>query len=198
MLSMPVLETARLIIRPFEMADLQDAYQLLDVELAEAEFGSDKLPSLVEREEWLRWSVLNYEQLARLYQPPYGDRAVVLKATRRLIGAAGYVPCLMPFEQMPNFVPGGTAAHSTAEFGLFYAISPSYQRQGYAAEAAQALVDYAFTGLHLKRVVATTTYANAGSMGVMHRLGMRIEKNPLPTPPYMQVVGSVVNPHTPA
>ena len=38
----------------------------------------------------------HYEQLAKLRQPPYGDRAVVLKPTGRLIGACGYVPCLNP------------------------------------------------------------------------------------------------------
>jgi GNAT superfamily N-acetyltransferase len=73
--------------------------------------------------------------------------------------------------------------------GLYYALSPAYQRQGYATEAAQALINYAFTQLHLKRIVATTTYENVASIGVMRKLGMRIEKNPSPDPPGLQVVG---------
>ncbi len=195
--AMPPLETQRLLIRPFEMADLEDIYRILDVELAEDETGSEKMDSLAERAEWLKWSVLNYAQLALLYQPPYGDRAVVLRETGQLIGACGFVPCLMPFEQMPALAAGTRPAIpglATTEFGLFYAISPSQQRRGYASEAAQAMVDYAFQQLRLKRVVATTTYDNAGSMGVMRRLGMRIEKNPLPEPPYFQVVGWVNHP----
>lgn len=193
---MPPLETERLLIRPFVMEDLADVYQLLDVDLVEADLGSDKRENLAERREWLAWSVLNYVQLAKLYQPPYGDRAVVLKSTGQLIGACGYVPCLMPFEQMPNFSygekPAGAGLTAT-EFGLFYAISPTHQRRGYASEAAQALIDYAFQELRLKRVIATTTYNNAGSMGVMRRLGMRVERNPLPEPFYLQVVGVVEN-----
>jgi RimJ/RimL family protein N-acetyltransferase len=83
--------------------------------------------------------------------------------------------------------------HDTPEFGLFYAISPAQQRHGYATEAAQALVEYAFRQLHVKRVVATTDYANVGSIGVMRKLGMRIEKNPLATPPWLQIVGVLEN-----
>ena len=152
------------------------------------------MKALSERTEWLQWAVLNHTQLAKLYQPPYGDRAVVLKATGQLIGACGYVPCLMPFEQLPGF--GGNHRTQTeglysTEFGLFYAISPAHQRQGYATEAAQALIDYAFNELKLRRVIATTTYDNAASMGVMRKLGMRIEKNPLPEPPWLQVVGMI-------
>jgi len=77
---------------------------------------------------------------------------------------------------------------------LFYAIFPSHQRQGYASEAAQALVDYAFQSLGLRRAVATTAYDNLTSQGVMRKLGMCIEKSPLPEPPWLQVVGVIENP----
>jgi RimJ/RimL family protein N-acetyltransferase len=72
---------------------------------------------------------------------------------------------------------------------LFYAVSPAYRRQGFATEAAQALADYAFRRLRLKRIVATTDYGNAASIGVMRSLGMRVERNPLAEPPWLQVVG---------
>ena len=88
--------------------------------------------------------------------------------------------------------PGDLSLYST-EFGLFYAISPAYQRNGYAAEAAQALVDYAFQHLRLKRIVATTEYDNTASMGIMRKLGMRVEKNPRPEPPWLQAVGVLEN-----
>ena len=76
---------------------------------------------------------------------------------------------------------------------MFYAISPAHQRRGYASEAARALVDYAFQRLNLKRVVATTNYDNAASIGVMRKLGMWVEKNPRPEPPWLQVVGVLEN-----
>src|SRR5260370_35940096 len=65
--------------------------------------------------------------------------------------------------------------------------------QGYATEAPQALINYAFTQLHLKRIVATTTYEHEASIGVMRKVGMRIEKNPSPDPSGFQVVGILEN-----
>jgi RimJ/RimL family protein N-acetyltransferase len=178
------------------MEDLEDVHQLLDVELDPAALHTAPYGTLAAREAWLRWTVLNYEQLASLFQPPYGDRAVVLKTTDEIIGACGFVPYLNSFEQLPGFANGDAPpgpAQATTEFGLFYAISPTHQRQGFASEAVQALVDYAFQHLNLKRVVATTDYDNIGSIGVMRRLGMRIARNPHPDPPWLQVAGVVEN-----
>lgn len=174
------------------MEDLPDVFRILDVEFGDADLRTDETEALAERRQWLRWTVLNYEQLAKLHQPPYGDRAVVLKATGQLAGSCGFVPCLNAFEQVPGFAGGDPPPGpgcNTAEFGLFYAIAPAHQRRGYATEAAQALVDYALHDLNLKRVVATTDYDNVASIGVMRKLGMRIEKNPRAEPPWLQVVG---------
>ena len=194
-MSMPPLETERLIVRPFTRDDLQDIHRILDVELADADFGSEGAKRLDDRKQWLEWSILNYAELAKLYQPPYGDRAIELKRTRQLIGACGYAPALGPFDQLPYFRYGAPSsiALNTPEFGLYWAISPAFQRRGYAAEAGQALIDYAFRQLQLKRIVATTSYDNEASMGVMRKLGMRIEKNPYPDPPWFQVVGILEN-----
>jgi RimJ/RimL family protein N-acetyltransferase len=191
---MPVLETERLTIRPFVEDDLTDIHRILDVELSDADFGSEGAKALAERETWLRWTILNDEQLAKLYQPPYGDRAIVLKPAGLLVGACGYVPCLNAFGQLPSAAQPTRLA--SAELGLFYAISPLHQRRGYAAEAARALAGYAFKTLKLRRIVATTTYDNAGSMGVMRKLGMRVEKNPYPDPPWLQVVGVLDSPYS--
>lgn len=204
----PSLECERVIVRPLELDDLGDIHRILDIELGEVDAGARPqaralgLPTIPrdERRRWLQWTVLGYEEFARLHQPPYGERAVVLKTTKRLIGACGFVPCLNAFEQLPflRTGPGQSAAvHATPEVGLFYAIAPAYQRQGYASEAARALVDFAFTCLRLKRIVATTTRDNISSIGVMRRLGMRIDENPLPDPPWLQVVGILENPPGP-
>ena len=194
MLGMPVLETARLEIRPFVMEDLPEVHRLLDIEFREADLRTDKLEGLDERAAWLRWTILNYDQLARLHQPPYGDRAIVLNLTGKLIGACGFVPCLNAFQQIPGFRsrPGSNGPSSyTTEFGLFYAISAAHRRQGYAFEAASALIEYAFVRLRLARIVATTTYDNTASVGLMRKLGMRVERNPLAEPPWLQVVGAL-------
>jgi len=190
MIRMPVLITERLRIRELAPDDLPAVHQLLDQDLRDADFGSEGAQPLAERTRWLEWTILSYEQLALLYQPPYGERAVTLQETGQLVGLVGFVPSLAPFEQLPAFAPAGsTSQRATPELGLYYAIAPAHQRQGYAAEAAWAMVNYAFEQLGLKRVVATTTYDNAASQGVMRKLGMRIERNPFPDPQWLQVVG---------
>jgi ribosomal-protein-alanine N-acetyltransferase len=178
------------------MEDLMDVHHLFDLALSADDLHTDTVESMQERKEWLAWTVLNYKQLAMLNQPPYGDRAIILESAKRLIGSCGFVPCLNAFEQMPNFdyaQSTGKKGLNTAEFGLFYAISPSEQRRRYATEAAQALVDYAFQGLNLKQIIATTDYENIGSIKVMEKLGMKIAQNPIAEPAWLQVVGVLEN-----
>lgn len=193
---MPALETERLLIRRLEMSDLAAIYQILDVDLADAGMGSDGAKPRAARERWLRWTTLAYDELERLHQPPYGERAIVLKQTGHLIGACGLVPCLDAFALLPSFATGEEAATrlTSTQLGLFWAVAPPHQRRGYATEAARALIDYAFTQLRLHHIVATTTHDNAASMAVMRKVGMRIEQNPSAEPPWLQVVGVLRHP----
>ena len=196
MLSIPELFTERLTIRPFRAEDLPVVHEILDRELTEASMGSEST-DLQGRREWLTWSILNYEQLRRLRQPPYGDRAIQLLETGQLIGACGFVPCLGEFSKIPGLAPAGEpgpADFNTPELGIFYAISTGFRRQGYASEAARALVEYCFRTLRVRRVIATTDYDNAGSIGVMRRIGMSLGSNPTPEPAWLQVVGLVEHP----
>jgi RimJ/RimL family protein N-acetyltransferase len=194
---MKMIETSRLIIRPFIMDDLESVHQILDLELKNSDFGTEGSQTFVERERWLQWTVLNYEQLSMLNQPPYGERAIVEKDSKRLIGVCGYVPCLDYFEQLCDMNQTETLSRkcfATTEFGLFYAISKERQNFGFATEAAQAMVNNAFEQLHVKRVIATTTFDNEPSINVMRNIGMQIKKNPLPSPPWLQIVGVLYNP----
>jgi [ribosomal protein S5]-alanine N-acetyltransferase len=189
MLPIFTLTTPRLTIRPFVMEDLETYHAI-----ANAGFG---ISPLEERREWIEWTVRNYVALASLYQPPYGDRAIVLNATGELIGSVGIVPCLMPFDRLPYFralQPNADGSLMRPEMGLYWVMSPAHQRQGYTVEAANAVVEYLFREFNMSRIVATTEYDNEGSMGVMRKLGMRIEKNPDPTPEWFQVVGILENP----
>jgi ribosomal-protein-alanine N-acetyltransferase len=184
---MPRLETERLIIRPFVLDDLKILHRVLSNAWNVPAGGQAQ--SLLDRECWLRWTIANYAGLANLRQPPYGDRAVVLREGGQLIGSVGLVPGMGPFGQLPGFPANAGSRYWYPEIGLFWAIDPGYQRRGYATEAAQALVDFAGDVLKAGRIVATTEYANEPSIAVMRKLGMRILRNPLPEPEWFQVVG---------
>jgi [ribosomal protein S5]-alanine N-acetyltransferase len=181
----PVLETERLIIRELTMDDLEAINHVLN-----NAFGSE-MP-LSERQRWLQWTVLGYDMFAALEQPHYGERAVVLRETEEIIGAVGIVPYLDTFNRIAAFnrTPNASA---TAEVGLFWVISPAYQRQGFASEAARALMEYLFTREKLGRIIATTGYDNLPSQKVMERLGMTIQHLAEPQPPDQFVVGVLEN-----
>lgn len=182
----PALETQRLTIRELTMGDLEAVHQVLN-----QAFGSQT--PVDERQRWLQWTVLGYEMFAMLEQPHYGERAVILKATGELIGAVGIVPYLETFNTAAALqrAPQDLA---TAEIGLFWAIAPAHQRQGFAPEAAQALIEYLFTHEKLSRIIATTGYTNLPSQKVMRKLGMTVQSLDESQHPDQVVVGVLVNP----
>lgn len=188
-LAVPVLTTDRLVVRPFVIADLDALHQLAEGDLINDQPGAPPAPGSDERRRrWLEWTILSYTELAGLAQPPYGDRAVALRASGELVGQVGYVPSYMPFGQLGAPFSGPPGACSP-EVGLFWSIAAPHRGRGYAAEAARALIAHAFDALALGRIVATTEHDNRASQAVMRKLGMTILRNPLDAPPWLQVVG---------
>jgi ribosomal-protein-alanine N-acetyltransferase len=192
-MSQGMIETNRLIIRPFVSDDLKAIHVILEQTFGDGSKVNDQA-ALQERRSWLQWSILNQEWLPKLHQLPYGDRAVILKSTQIVIGAVGFVPLLDVYEQIPGlWKESVTGKYTTPEVGLFWVVGPGYQRQGYASEAARGLIEYGFKHLRLKRILATTEYANIASQMVMQKVGMKITHNPLPEPAWLQVVGVIEN-----
>jgi RimJ/RimL family protein N-acetyltransferase len=187
----PTLETPRLRIRAFAPDDAEAYQRISDLCFGDGSRVGDA-NAITQTREMLHWLMLNDRWLHNLLQAPYGDRAVVLKETGELIGGVGLVALLDAFDQLPSFGGAPNALHTT-EMGLFWCIAPAHQRKGYASEAAQALITHVFTVEKLKRIVATTDYDNLASQAVMTKLGMRLERNPFPEPPWLQVVGILEN-----
>lgn len=182
------LETDRQVIRCYAADDLVGRHQLM----AEA-FGDEA--SIDDTRAWLDWTVRGYRELARLYQPPYGDYAVTLRATGEVIGSVGLVPCIVPWSALKSTPDTRDGSYlNTTEMGLFWAILPAHQRHGYAVEAATALIDFAFHKLAVRRLVAMTEYDNYASQGVMHKLGMTVHSNPERDLFWFQVIGVLAHP----
>jgi RimJ/RimL family protein N-acetyltransferase len=180
------LDTARLLIRAFTRADAETYSRLLDEAFGAGSYGSSD-----EKRVMFEYQVAADPGLALLHQPPYGDRAIVLRDSGAVVGSVGFAPCLMPFGLLPSFE---ATNRFTSEIGLFWALFPEHQGHGYATEAAAAMVSYAFDVLRLRRIVATTEHDNKKSLDVMRRLGMRIERNPESEPAWLQRVGVLDSP----
>ncbi len=178
-----MLETERLQVRPLSVADAAEVRTV----------SGEPHPG------WLEWTAATYGQLEALRQPPYGERAICLGDGSLLVGMVGVVPSMGPFGQLPGF--GGVvgpADRMRPEVGLYWAVAPEHRGNGYATEAARAVIDHGFAELGLARMVATTERDNLASIAVMRRLGMRVERNPLPEPHWFQVVGWLDAPVTAA
>ena len=155
------IETERLILRPVEARDWREIHRYASLPevvryLPHEPFTEDDARAFA-----LRWS----EQARQLDQagPQHKEwpemLAVQHKGEGRIIGH-------IPFEQ---FSP----KYRTREIGWVF--DPAYQGQGYATEAARAVLDLAFGKLGLHRVVATCDPRNGASYRVMEKLGMRRE-----------------------
>ncbi|MBN1260673.1 MAG: GNAT family N-acetyltransferase [Anaerolineae bacterium] len=85
--------------------------------------------------------------------------AITLQSTGALIGNCGI----------------RTEATNAYEGDIGYELAPDHWRQGYATEAARAIVDFGFTELGLHRIWAQCLADNAGSVRVLEKLGLQCE-----------------------
>ncbi|GLY20829.1 GNAT family protein [Micromonospora sp. NBRC 101691] len=147
--------TARLLLRPFTLADLDDvwAYQ--------------RRPEVAR---FMSWSARDREQSRRSLEQIIredglrveGDclaLAVVLRDTGRVVGHVELV--------------WRSRAHRRGELG--YVLDPRHQGHGYATEAATEMLRYGFEEFGLHRIVARCNTRNTASARLMERLGMRRE-----------------------
>jgi RimJ/RimL family protein N-acetyltransferase len=176
-----------LIIPTLRTPRLLPCHQLFD-DIAWSDLTLSDTERLERRRSWIAWLIDCEREFDRLLQPSYGERAIVWRETGAFIGLVGMVPSFGPFGQLPSF-GAQSGARFTAEVGLFWAVSPARQRTGVATEAAGALIEHLFGAQNVGRVIATTDNDNLASQAVMRRLGMTLERNPWPGPPWFQTVG---------
>jgi len=142
------LNTTRLTLRRFRPDDAADLYQYL----------SDARTYRFEPGEPLDRAQAD-QRAAELAASPH-FWAVALRSTDQVIGQI-YLKQIEPPE------------HLTCELG--YIMSPVYQRQGYGAEAAAALVRQALAAGGMHRVVAHCNPENTASWRLLEKIGFRRE-----------------------
>lgn len=148
----PTLTTARLVLRPFTLADAAAIQRLAgDAAIARGTF----MPHPYEdgmAEAWITAQQADFEQ-GRLV-----NFAVTLAVQQTLIGSIG-----MTLEQ----------PHRRGQLG--YWIGVPYWNQGYASEAGHAVVQYGFATLELHRIWAPHFKRNPASGRVLQKIGMQYE-----------------------
>jgi ribosomal-protein-alanine N-acetyltransferase len=170
---MKIIETERLLLRPFIAADLDAIYAVLS-RPAVWQYDPGKPRTLDETHMVLARWIADYELHG------FGRFAVVLKETGAIIGYCGLQWLLLDH-----------GVYKSPEVEIFYALAPEYWGHGYITEAAQAVIEFAFTEIKLKRIVATALGDNTRSISVMRRLGMRVARDPFEQD---WIVGIIENP----
>lgn len=151
-----IIETERLILRPFLESDAEDVYEYLK-EPAVNCFVSMKLNSVEEARK---------EMLNRMDETEYYF-AIVLKENNKVIGEIEAYP------ETDEHNSDKTAVSDT--FSPCWMLNDAYQKKGYAYEAALAFFDYLFSKKNARRIYAYTEDYNLSSQHLCEKLGMRKE-----------------------
>ena len=151
---MPRLETARLLIVPFERELLRAAMRGAP-ELSRA-VGLPVAPGFPNPDlvQALPYQARSVERTPALSE---WSGLMIHAAEQTVFGS-------LAFKGLPDRT-------GTVEIG--YGIAESYWRQGYTSEAARAMVDWAFRQPGVRRVIAECLETNQGSIRVLEKLGMR-------------------------
>jgi ribosomal-protein-alanine N-acetyltransferase len=67
--------------------------------------------------------------------------------------------------------------HDGQDTELSYQLEEGMQGKGIGYEICKSLIDFAFNGLHLTRIVSETQSENTASVRLLVRLGMKVERD---------------------
>ena len=151
-----MIETERLILRPFIKTDAQDLYEYLKEPLVNC-FACMKISSLEEAKK---------EAVKRGGDGEF-TFAIVLKETGKVIGEIDAHP--------ETSQPDGTEHMALDTFSPCWMLNKDYQGKGYAYEAARAFFDYLFMKKGARRIYAYTEDYNLSGQHLCEKLGMRRE-----------------------
>jgi ribosomal-protein-alanine N-acetyltransferase len=143
------LETTRLRLQPCRTEDVELIHTLWTHECVRRFLFDERVISRDEARAFVEESLANFEQYG------YGLWLVFAREDARLVGFAGL---LRSEEEGPN---------------LIYGIHPDFCGEGYATEAAAAVLSYALEKLALPKVKADVDEPNAASVRVLEKLGMK-------------------------
>src|SRR6266704_6765844 len=150
---MAILETPRLILRPFDEKDV------------------DQMSELMANPDFMRFSLgpKTHAQTAAFLETVIGlyraglpsPFAVVIRSDGVLVGYCGFLHQEVDGEK---------------EIEIGYRLHPDYWNKGIATEGARAVRDHAFRDLKLPRVISLIHYDNTPSRRVAEKIGMLFER----------------------
>lgn len=152
--SEPIFETARLRARPMHQGDLR----------AFVAYRAD--PDIARFQSWSDYTLKDGRELIDSMQG-------------LTLGTPGHWYQLALEDLSDGKLVGDLAAKVSAseprEMEVGFTLAPAFHGKGYGTEALRGLLDVAFGGLGLHRVIAVTDALNAPAAALLQRVGMRRE-----------------------
>ena len=148
----PILRTDRLILRPWEDADLPLVAEITSDPEVMRHFHITR--ARAQSDAWVA------RTQAHIDTHGFGVLAVEAPGVAKLIGFVG-------LSTVPASIPCAPAVEAV------WTLGSQFWRQGFCTEAAQAVIKDGFERLGLQEIVAMTAAANEPSQAVMRKLGMK-------------------------
>ncbi|HHL3493514.1 TPA: GNAT family N-acetyltransferase [Legionella pneumophila] len=148
---MRILETERLFLRTFQENDVESL-----IAISQDEKVMQFFPAIPTREEIIAFidRIIKHQE-----EKNFSLYAAEIKNTGEMIGFVGLFTATFK-------------AHFTPAIEIGWRLSSKHWNQGYATEAAKAVLDYAFRKLDLDEVVSFTSELNKPSIRVMQKIGL--------------------------
>lgn len=150
-----MIETERLLLRPFLVTDAEDVFEYLEKPMVNC-FACMKLNSIEEAQK----AVIERAKDKELHF------AIVLKENGKVIGE---------IEAMAETAAPDEKNAVLDTFSPCWMLNKEYHGKGYAYEAARAFFDYLFYEKGARRIYAYTEDYNVSSQKLCEKLGMRRE-----------------------
>ena len=149
-----IIETERLILRPYTLDDAQAAYEMsLDPEVMKF-LGGVHTGTVEDIRDSIKENTLgDYTKYG------FGRFAVIHKETNEYMGFTGLKYVI-----------------ELDEVDIGYRLNHKFWRQGYGYESALPCVDFAFNELGLDRIISLAKDENIASTALMKKLGLTYEK----------------------
>ena len=154
-MTLPALTTARLVLRPVSLDDVDALHQLWTEPDVRRYLWDDVIIPRERAEETVRDMLASVADQLGLW-------VAIDRESNELAGFCALIR--REGEEAPE---------------LMYGLTPRFWGRGLATEASRALLTYAFGTLECTRVTAATDVPNAASVRVMERLGFRFYRRGL-------------------
>lgn len=148
-----ILETERLLLKPFSVDDAALILELYNTPKFIRFIGDRNIRTLEDSQNYITEKFLpQFERLG------YGNFVIQLKSDGKKIGGVGI------------FEREGLEIHD-----IGFSFLPEFEGKGFGFEAAEKLMNTAFTEFGLKKISAITTKENISSQKLIEKLGMHYQ-----------------------